>query len=163
MRDTLMDASCQKAYWWSTNPIYNRTKAYLTAPPALWGSWQQLAPNPASDGRGTHTQLILGAVPGPERQNRPRNSRTPPQSYIRSWRLPFRRRNEKYFLYFIQLFCVFFFPLKSQEPRSFIQNLKKHWSSLLKVAEWTVGEMRLCFYDSGQKPLILTLTVTPTQ
>lgn len=28
-RATVMDASCQKAYWWSTNPIYNHTKDYL--------------------------------------------------------------------------------------------------------------------------------------
>lgn len=28
-RATVMDASCQKAYWWSTNPIYNNTKDYL--------------------------------------------------------------------------------------------------------------------------------------
>ena len=41
-------------------------------------------PQPSLRWGGAHTRLILGAVLGPERQARPRNSRTPPHSNIRS-------------------------------------------------------------------------------
>ena len=159
--------------WWTllVRKLIDEAQTQFTA--ARRPTSQLPQPHEAPDSSSPPTQPPMGGCPHPAHPgSRPgawkagqtqelKNTATQQHQELKASSLEDEMNNIFSILYNYSVF--FLFPKISGTKIIYPKPKEAFKSRLLKVAEWTVGEMRLCFYDSGQKPLILTLTVTPTQ